>query len=151
MCAPEGVFMRRLTRLAIVGIVCLMTASPYAVAQRATPEVSPAPSAPLPQTAPLTQPTPPASTPEDRSTLPDAKIITFIIAVSVAAYLAMGRPCACPYNTDKAGRACGARSAHSKPNGYSPLCYPTDITAAMIGAYRKGTTITDKAMATALR
>lgn len=44
--------------------------------------------------------------------------------------------CPCPYNTDRAGRSCGRRSAYSKPGGYSPLCYPSDITPAMIAAYR---------------
>jgi hypothetical protein len=35
------------------------------------------------------------------------------------------------------GRACGGRSAYSRPGGAAPLCYPTDVTAAMIDAYRK--------------
>ncbi|MCF2950495.1 hypothetical protein L0668_20470 [Paraglaciecola aquimarina] len=30
--------------------------------------------------------------------------------------------CACPYDTDRAGNRCGARSAWSKPNGASPNC-----------------------------
>lgn len=45
--------------------------------------------------------------------------------------------CPCPYNTDRAGRRCGKRSAYSKPGGYAPLCYPEDVTAAMIAAYKK--------------
>lgn len=39
-------------------------------------------------------------------------------------------PCPCPYNRDRAGRRCGKRSAWSKPGGYAPLCYDSDITQA---------------------
>lgn len=35
--------------------------------------------------------------------------------------------CPCPYFDDSAGRSCGKRSAWSKPGGYSPLCYSSDI------------------------
>jgi hypothetical protein len=34
------------------------------------------------------------------------------------------------------GRACGKRSAWSKPNGEEPLCYDRDVTAEMVDAYR---------------
>jgi len=44
--------------------------------------------------------------------------------------------CPCPYNTDRAGRRCGGRSAYSRPGGASPLCYPNDITATMMSDYR---------------
>lgn len=44
--------------------------------------------------------------------------------------------CPCPYNTDRAGRSCGRRSAYSRPGGYSPKCYPSDVTAAEVKAYR---------------
>lgn len=44
--------------------------------------------------------------------------------------------CACPYDVDRGGRRCGRRSAYSKPGGYAPLCYETDVTADMIGSYR---------------
>lgn len=40
--------------------------------------------------------------------------------------------CPCPYNTDRAGRSCGRRSAYSKPGGYQPICYPDDVTPTMI-------------------
>ena len=40
--------------------------------------------------------------------------------------------CPCPYNSDRAGRRCGGRSAWSRPGGYSPLCYPSDISPDMI-------------------
>lgn len=44
--------------------------------------------------------------------------------------------CPCPYNRDRAGRSCGRRSAYSKPGGYSPLCYPSDISDEMVMAWR---------------
>lgn len=46
------------------------------------------------------------------------------IRQSIAAYPGS---CPCPYNVDRAGRRCGARSAHSKPGGAAPLCYPADV------------------------
>lgn len=45
--------------------------------------------------------------------------------------------CPCPYSTMKNGRACGRRSAYSRPGGRSPICYETDITPEMIEKYRK--------------
>jgi hypothetical protein len=47
-----------------------------------------------------------------------------MIAESLASYPGN---CPCPYNSDRAGRSCGGRSAYSRPGGYAPLCYPTDI------------------------
>lgn len=94
---------------------------------------------------------PPTSDKVDRTALPEVKVIAAIIAASVTAYLAIGRPCACPYNTDKRGSSCGKRSAHSREGGFSPLCFPTDVTPAMFSAFRRGTTITDKAMAANLK
>ena len=44
--------------------------------------------------------------------------------------------CPCPYNTDRAGRKCGKRSAYSKPGGRSPLCYEEDVTTDMIEEFR---------------
>jgi hypothetical protein len=48
-----------------------------------------------------------------------------------------GRPCACPDDTARNGRACGGRSTYSRPGGAAPLCYPSDVTAAMIDGYRQ--------------
>jgi hypothetical protein len=45
--------------------------------------------------------------------------------------------CPCPYNTDRAGRSCGQRSAYSKPGGESPLCYPSDISDARLADWRR--------------
>lgn len=44
--------------------------------------------------------------------------------------------CPCPYNTDRAGRKCGRRSAYSRPGGYSPICYESDVTDKMVEEYR---------------
>jgi hypothetical protein len=44
--------------------------------------------------------------------------------------------CPCPYNIDRAGRSCGARSAYSRPGGASPLCYPSDISDAQVQSFR---------------
>ena len=57
-----------------------------------------------------------------------------VIARSIASY--PGR-CPCPYNVDRAGRACGGRSAHSRAGGYAPLCYPADVTDKMIEEFKR--------------
>ena len=56
-----------------------------------------------------------------------------IIAESIRNY---SGNCPCPYNTDRAGRSCGQRSAYSKPGGASPLCYDRDISDAMLANWR---------------
>lgn len=68
--------------------------------------------------------------------LTDAAVVALIIAGSIALYKARGRPCACPSDTMRNGRACGGRSAWSKAGGAKPLCFPTDITSEMVSAYR---------------
>lgn len=47
--------------------------------------------------------------------------------------------CPCPYNYDKAGNSCGGRSAWSRPGGYRPLCYSSDISASMVIQFRSHT------------
>jgi hypothetical protein len=76
--------------------------------------------------------------PENQTSHLELKIavVALIIAASVAAYKAMGRPCACPSDTMRNGRRCGGNSAWARAGGYKPLCFPTDVTAAMIAAYR---------------
>lgn len=82
------------------------------------------------------QPTEQRQRPSTKEILTDAAIIALIIAASVTTYHATGKPCACPSDTMRNGRACGGNSAWAKPRGYKPLCVPTDITAEMIAAYR---------------
>ena len=45
--------------------------------------------------------------------------------------------CACPYQLMSNGRKCGKRSAYSKPGGYSPLCYPKDISDDLINSVKR--------------
>lgn len=68
--------------------------------------------------------------------LADTAIAVIIVAASVAAYKAMGKPCACPNDTMKNGRTCGGNSAYMRPGGFKPLCSPKDISLEMIKAYR---------------
>ena len=42
--------------------------------------------------------------------------------------------CPCPYSVMSNGKKCGKRSAYSKPRGYEPLCYVSDI----VGKKKKG-------------
>lgn len=62
-----------------------------------------------------------------------------VIAQRLIAESRAGYPgsCACPYDTDRGGRRCGARSAYSKPGGYAPICYESDVTAQMVEKYRR--------------
>ena len=63
----------------------------------------------------------------------DAQIAQILIDQSISRY---SGPCPCPYNTARNGSKCGKRSAYSKPEGASPLCYKSDVTAKMIERYR---------------
>jgi len=67
------------------------------------------------------------------SEMSDAEVKRRMIEDSIADYPG---PCPCPYNTARNGSSCGKRSAWSRPGGYSPLCYPSDISAGMVGDYR---------------
>jgi hypothetical protein len=64
----------------------------------------------------------------------DAQIKQKIIQQSIDSYPGN---CPCPDNRDRAGRRCGARSAYNKPGGYAPKCYPSDVSAAEVAAYRR--------------
>lgn len=66
-----------------------------------------------------------------------AAIAAIIVHASRNQYYATGRPCACPDDSMRNGKACGARSAYLRPGGAAPLCYPSDVTATMIEAYRQ--------------
>jgi hypothetical protein len=66
----------------------------------------------------------------------DAQMKQEIISQFIASYRGS---CACTFNTDRAGRRCGARSAYGRPGGVSPICYETDITQKMVDDYRKRT------------
>lgn len=68
-----------------------------------------------------------------RARLTDAQIAEILFARSRTSYAGS---CPCPYNTDRAGRRCGARSAYSRPGGASPICYASDIRPAAIARFR---------------
>jgi hypothetical protein len=66
-----------------------------------------------------------------------AAIAAILIKASRDQYHATGRSCACPDDTMRNGRACGSRSAYSRPGSATPLCYPSDVTPVMIESYRQ--------------
>ena len=45
--------------------------------------------------------------------------------------------CPCPYNTARNGSRCGKRSAYNRAGGYTPLCYPQDVSDQMVREHRK--------------
>lgn len=57
-----------------------------------------------------------------------------MIQESIAGY---SGACPCPESRKKNGARCGGSSAYSRPGGKSVLCYPSDITQAMVDAYRQ--------------
>ena len=63
----------------------------------------------------------------------DEEIKQLIITESIASY---SGKCPCPFTSASNGSACGKRSAYSRPGGYSPICYPQDITKEMVEKYR---------------
>lgn len=65
--------------------------------------------------------------------LSDAQIKKLLIEESIAAY---DGNCPCPYSRARNGSRCGKRSAYSREGGAAPLCYPSDVTAEMVQAYR---------------
>jgi hypothetical protein len=103
------------------------------------PPVAPTPPKAAPPGA-LPSPTPDkpkASPPAERAAPEEQKAIRPLDAAIIARLIAASRAsypgsCPCPYDTDRAGRSCGRRSAYSRPGGYEPLCYPKDVTLAMI-------------------
>lgn len=68
-----------------------------------------------------------------RSPISDAQIKQRLIQASIASYPGT---CACPYNSARNGSSCGGRSAWSRGGGYSPLCYPRDVSNAEVVAWR---------------
>jgi hypothetical protein len=67
----------------------------------------------------------------------ESEIRQRIVQESVAAYLATGHPCACPYNSARNGSSCGGRSAYSRPGGTAPLCYSSDATDGMVSDWKR--------------
>jgi hypothetical protein len=69
-----------------------------------------------------------------RTSFSDAQVKAKLIEESIARYPGN---CPCPYNTMRNGRRCGGNSAHSRGGGYTPLCYPEDVTAKMVAEWRE--------------
>lgn len=76
---------------------------------------------------------PPREVPVKIPRISDAVIVQRIITESISGY---SGSCPCPESRDRAGRRCGRRSAYSKPGGAAPICYPADVSRAMIDAFR---------------
>jgi hypothetical protein len=68
-----------------------------------------------------------------KSDLSDDQVKQQMINQSIASY---SGSCPCPYNIASNGSRCGRRSAYTKPGGYAPLCYETDITSQMVEQFR---------------
>ena len=77
-----------------------------------------------------------AVVPAPKATPTECAIKHILIRASIAQY---GGPCPCPDYVDQAGRRCGKRSAYSRPGGAAPLCYPRDVSADRVAAYRTRT------------
>lgn len=73
--------------------------------------------------------------------LSDNAIRSALIEQSIAEY---SGSCPCPYNTMRNDRQCGRSSAYSRPGGQSPLCFPSDVSAADIAAFRARNTASSK-------
>jgi hypothetical protein len=65
-----------------------------------------------------------------------AAIAAVLVEESRKAYYATGRPCACPEDLMRNGRPCGGNSAHSRPGGARPYCYPSDVPLRLIQSYQ---------------
>ena len=66
--------------------------------------------------------------------LTDDEIRQLIIEESIRSYPGN---CPCPYNRARNGSRCGGRSAYSRAGGYSPLCYPQDVSDEMVERHRE--------------
>lgn len=67
-------------------------------------------------------------------TLSEHEVKARIIKESIASYRGQ---CPCPYHKARNGSQCGRRSAYSKPGGYSPKCYASDISSDEVESWRQ--------------
>lgn len=65
--------------------------------------------------------------------LSDDEIRRLIIEESISSYPGS---CPCPYNRARNGSRCGGRSAYSRAGGYSPMCFPQDVSDEIVERYR---------------
>lgn len=66
----------------------------------------------------------------------DESIRQLLVEQSVAAYLATGEPCPCPYSLSPLGRRCMIQNQHVRRGGATVLCYPEDVTDSMVQNWR---------------
>lgn len=167
MCAAQSTALAHVSTLrltsgmkgrAVFVLLGLVAWSAYTLGYHSGPAASPSGFAqPVALSGPATQLPKPGPAPSSKRGLPEEKppasetkrkvegaltaaaIAAIIVQASREQYHAGGRPCACPDDIMRNGRACGGRSAYSRPGGASPLCYPSDVPAAMIETYRQKT------------
>jgi hypothetical protein len=111
--------------------------APTSLTRPAQPEGDRQPAPTQAKLAPPEKPAQPDTKRKVETALTAAAIVAILIKASREQYYATGHPCACPDDVMRNGRACGARSAHSRPGGASPLCYPSDVKPEMIEDYRR--------------
>lgn len=66
--------------------------------------------------------------------LTESSIKKKIIEESIAGYAGN---CPCPYSTMRNGRACGGRSAYSRPGGAAPICFENQVSKEMVAQWRQ--------------
>jgi hypothetical protein len=66
----------------------------------------------------------------------DDEIRRLLVQASIAAHRGA---CPCPETRNAQGERCGRTSAYSRGGGDRPLCYPSDVTEAMIQRFRGNT------------
>jgi hypothetical protein len=116
--APDGASPAKSIKLAAVE-----TAAPVIVTETSTPEAPP-------NRSKLTKEQ------VAEAALSASAIAALIVQTSRQQYYATGHPCACPDDVTRTGRRCGGTSAYSRPGGAAPLCYVSDVSAAMIERYQ---------------
>lgn len=63
----------------------------------------------------------------------DVEVRRLLIRESIASYAGN---CPCPFSVDRAGRACGRRSAYARAGGATMFCYEADISATDVRRLR---------------
>lgn len=116
------------------GVLALVLLSGPTPTSIATPSIAPTPTATIAATAPVAPPpieTPvaaiePAPEPVDPIATLEPELAIAAPTTGTPIRAAVSGSCDCPYDTDRRGRACGGRSAYSRPGGRQPLCYVGD-------------------------
>jgi hypothetical protein len=99
-------------------------------------ETTPSVVAPSPDSAPVPPTGSRAKEQAAAAAMSAAAIAALIVQKSRQQYYATGHPCACPDDLTRNGRRCGNMSAYIRPGGAAPLCYVSDVSAAVVDQYR---------------